>query len=230
VVSALDYRERTGEGQYIDISQYEATVQFLGPAILDYTVNGRVWNRAGNQLIDSELPYAAPHGAYPTRGDERWCAIAVFDDEQWRRLVDLMGDPDWARDARFSTHDARRRHTEELDQRMGQWTAGFEARQLMEMLQERGITAGVVHDQQGLYEDVQLNARQHFRRLEHPELGQYHVELPAAHLSETPARMRKASPTIGGDNDYVYKTILGLSQGEYDLLIAEEVIGYWEGD
>ena len=230
IVSALDYRERTGEGQYIDLSQYEATAQFLGPAILDYTVNGRVWERAGNLLIDSDRPYAAPHGAYPTKGADRWCAVAVFNDDEWRRLVDLMGNPDWAADSRFESHDSRCLHTEELDQRFGQWTAGFDAPRLMRMLQDRGIAAGVVHDQQGVYEDPQLNARRHFQHLDHPEMGRYHVELPAPHLSATPATMRKASPTIGGDNDHVYKTILGLSQEEYDQLIAEEVIGYWEGD
>ena len=228
VVSALDYRERTGKGQYIDLSQCEATIQFLGGAVLDYTVNGRVWQRAGNQLIASETPYAAPHGAYPCRGDDRWIAIAVFSDQEWERLLDLMGRPDWSRDHKFSTLLSRCEHTEDLDKHMALWTAGFEPRPLMELLQANGITAGVVHDQRGVYEDPQLNSRGHFSHLEHPVLGRYHVEVPAAHLSETPARMRKAAPTLGGDNDYVYLEVLGLSQDEYDLLIAEEVISLFE--
>ncbi len=230
VVSALDYRQRTGAGQYIDLSQYEATIQWLGPAILDYTANGRVWERAGNKLIDSSLPRAAPHGAYPAKGSDRWCAIAVFTDEQWEALAGLMGRPAWTAEPRFSTHLARCQHTEELDELVGQWTVQFEAAALMRMLQERGIPAGVVHDQQGLLEDPQLIDRGHYGSLDHPVMGRYHTELPAPHLSETPPRMRRHAPTIGGDNDHVYRQVLGLSQSDYDRLIAEEVIGYFEAE
>ncbi len=228
LVSALDYRERTGRGQYIDLSMYEATVGFLGSAILDFTANGRVQGRAGNRLVSSGLPYAAPHGAYPTRGNDRWCAIAVFDEEQWKKLVDLMGRPPWSGDPRFSTHRKRCAHSDELDGYLGEWTAGFEATKLMALLQEHGIAAGVVHDQQGLYEDPQMNFRGHFQHLEHPVMGRYHVELPPAHLSRTPPRMNKASPCLGDDNDYVYRDILGYSQEQYDLLIAKGVVGLAE--
>ncbi|MBM4405604.1 MAG: CoA transferase [Chloroflexi bacterium] len=228
LAAALDYRQRTGQGQYIDAAQLEGTIHYLGASVLDYTVNGRVWNREGNKLMETDVPYAAPHGAYPCIGDDAWCAIAVFNDAEWATLVRLMGDPAWAKDQRFATHQSRCRNTEALDAHIGAWTKGYAPVPLMELLQANGITAGAVHNQQALFEDKQLNALGHYQWLEHPVMGRYHAELPAARLSTTPAQLRRHAPLLGGDNDHVYRSILSYTQEEYDLLLAEGIVGYYE--
>ncbi len=121
IMAALDYRRRTGKGQYIDLSQYECAVQFMTPLLLDYKVNGQVADRVGNYS-----PCAAPHGVYPCRGrhtDDRWCLIAVYTDEEWQRFCKVIGNPPWTRDPRYSTLRARREHSQEVDRLVEEWTS-----------------------------------------------------------------------------------------------------------
>ena len=110
ILAAVDYHHRTGEGQYIDISQLEGGVYFILPAILDYTLNKRVETRAGNKCS-----CAAPHGAYPCKGDDRWCVIGIFNDEEWNALCQVMGNPDWAEKQEFATLLGRKKNEEELN-------------------------------------------------------------------------------------------------------------------
>ena len=93
ILSALDYRHRTGKGQYIDQSQFESTVQFMAVPIMDYQVNGKIMARNGNRL-----PYAAPHGVFPCQGNDRWVAISVMDEGQWQKFCQVMGTPVLASD------------------------------------------------------------------------------------------------------------------------------------
>jgi benzylsuccinate CoA-transferase BbsF subunit len=121
IMAALDYRRRTGKGQYIDLSQYECAVQFMTPLLLDYEVNGRIADRVGNFS-----PYSAPHGVYPCKGrhtDDRWCLIAVYTDDEWERFCKVIGDPPWTRDPRYSTLRARREHAAEVDALVESWTS-----------------------------------------------------------------------------------------------------------
>ena len=218
VLAALDHRRRTGQGQHIDLSQYESGLQFLAPALLDYEVNKRVVTRMGNRSA-----YAAPHGAYRCRGDDRWCAIAVRSEDEWRALCDAAGRPEWAADARFATLEARKANESALDAAVGEWTAQREAREIMELLQRAGVRAGVVNRLSDLFSDPQLRHRRVWRELDHPELGRFSYEAPPFILSETPAALYR-SPLLGEHNVAVYRDILGLAEEEIARLEADGVI------
>jgi benzylsuccinate CoA-transferase BbsF subunit len=216
ILAALDYRERTGKGQYIDMSQIETAISsFLVPEMLDYTVNGRLAHARGNRSST-----AAPHGAFPCTGDDRWITIAVETDLQWEGLVAAIGDAAWVRDTRFASLAARRDHEDELEERLASWTRTLDAFEAVEMLQRHGVPAGVVAKAVDLFEDPQLAHRDHFWPLEHPEMGTYLYNGPAYRLSETPAIGRWAPPMLGEHTDYVLKELLGYSAAEIEALAA----------
>jgi crotonobetainyl-CoA:carnitine CoA-transferase CaiB-like acyl-CoA transferase len=226
--AALDYRARTGKGQYIDLSQFETSVYLLGDAILDWTCNGRNQNRAGNKLMAGDLPRAAPHGAYPCKGTDRWVAIGVFSQEEWRSFCRVIGSPAWTRERRFATVLERCKNSEALDALIAQWTAAREAKDVMEAMQAAGVAAGLVHDQRGLYEDPQLNHRGHYGFIEHAEIGRHHTEMLAPRLSLTPGSVRMPAPCLGEHSELVYKRMLGYTNEQYDQLIADGVVELWE--
>jgi benzylsuccinate CoA-transferase BbsF subunit len=236
VICALDYRRRTGRGQYIDLSQLEAFVHTLDAAPLDAAVNGRIQRRAGNQLIGGGAPIAAPHGAYPCRprptgpNPDRYLALAVFDDADWARLKTALGAPAWTDDPRFATHGLRCANVEALDAAISAWSAEQNGEELVRRLQAAGVAAGMVADQQDLWEDPQLRHRGHFVPLTHSEAGELPLELPAARLSRTPASLRRAFPSIGEHNEHVLTEILGYGAEEYSQLVLEGVVEYYEGN
>lgn len=218
VLAALDYRRRTGRGLHIDLAQYEAGLQFLAPALLDYEVNGRIMTRLGNRS-----PHACPHGVYPCRGDDQWCAIAVRNDEEWRALCRAMGHPEWIQDPHFRSFEARKAHEDELDDLVSRWTAERTPTEVMETLQAAGVPAGAVRRVSELFSDPQLLHRRVWRELPHAELGMFHYEAPPFILSETPAELR-SSPLLGEHNRTVYQEILGYSDQEFQELVAYGVI------
>jgi len=219
-VAALEHRRRTGEGQYVDLAQYEVGIQFMIPALLEYRVNGRIIERDGNKHA-----FAAPHNTYPCRGEDRWCVIAVFSDEEWEKLARCMGREDLIDDPRFATILARKQNEEELDAIVAAWTAQFDAHELFVMLQERGVQAGVVQTMEDLFNDPQLKHRGFWAPTDHPEVGRVHAEGPPFLLSKTPFAVKKPAPCIGEHNELVYKEFLGFSAEEYDRLVREGVIG-----
>jgi crotonobetainyl-CoA:carnitine CoA-transferase CaiB-like acyl-CoA transferase len=219
ILAALEHRRRTGEGQYIDQSQAEASLQFLSTALLDYAANGRVQTRRGND--DDAL---APHGVYPAAGGERWIAIAVEDDAQWRALCDALGQAALADDQRFSTQAARLAHRAELDAALADATASRAAGELEAALQARGVPASVVEGSDDLFADAQLIHRDHFAEVAHPQHGTVHVEGSRFRLSRTPARIERAAPTLGGDSQYVLETLLGYSPERIAGLVAAGVL------
>jgi len=217
LVAALEHRRQTGEGQYIDVAQLEAGVQFLSPSLLDYDVNGRIQGRNGNCC-----DYAAPHGAYPCLGEDKWCVIAVFSDKEWHTLVQIMGNPVWAKNDKFSNLLGRKRHEEELDTNISEWTSKRNAQEIMEELQEAGIEGAVVKDTKEMYEDPHLK-NYLWGEMEHPEIGKYHLQLPSFKMSEVPRQLRMTSPLLGEHNEYVYKTFAGFSQETFETLNSEGV-------
>jgi benzylsuccinate CoA-transferase BbsF subunit len=220
LLAALDYRRRTGRGQYIDVSNLEVGVNCLETAILDYTMNGRVQGRAGNEYMVGDLPGTAPHGVYRCQGAQRWCAIAVRDDQEWRRFCAVLGNPAWTREPRFTTALGRVTHRQELNARVESWTAPQRAEDVMHRLQAAGIAAGVVQSAADLACDPQLMHRGQEVYLDHPEVGVQRYDAPAFHLSASPAQLRPV-PTLGQHNAYVFKGLLGLSDAEYDTLEQE---------
>ncbi len=216
ILAALDHRRRTGEGQHIDLAQAEASIHFLTPAMLDYTVNGRTWTAAGNTDPD-----AAPHGVYPAAGDDRWLALAVHDDAQFAALATVLGTPELARDPRFASADARRAHAETLDATIAAWTAARAAHTAEAALQSAGVPAAVVAGSEDLCRDPQLVHRGHVRQLTHPTYGTTPVEGSRARLSRTPAVVDGPAPTLGRDNQDVLETILGYDADRIaDLVVA----------
>jgi benzylsuccinate CoA-transferase BbsF subunit len=219
VLAALDFKERTGKGQHIDLAQYESGLQFLAPLLLDYTVNGKVASRDGNRD-----PLAAPHGAYPCKGDDMWCALSIFSDEEWEKLRQLMGNPEWARGRRFATAQERKRHEDELDCKIGEWTAQFSPREIMEKLQAAGLRGGFVNTMSEIYDDPQLTHREQWIEFEHPEIKKMRYQRPPFKLTTTPPGPSKRDPLLGEHNDYFYQEILGLSESEYRDLRNDGVI------
>ena len=220
LLGALEYRQRTGEGQYIDVSQVEAMSSLSGDAILDYAANARQAEPVGNSSTE-----AAPYGVYRCGGDDRWCAIAVFSDDEWRGFKRALGNPPWAEDRRFATLSGRLKGIEELDRLVEGWTSEHTAEEVMALLQEQGVAAGVVQDASDLANDPQLKERGFFIELGHPELGKTISDAAPIRLSDTPARYIRAAPILGEDNDYVYGELLGMSEDEVAELSEQGIIG-----
>lgn len=325
VLASLEYRRRTGRGQYIDMSQYETAIHFLAPLILDDAVNQRVAGRMGNRCL-----HAAPHGAYRCRDketgcsitistdeewqsfrrvigspawaedarlstlparkkneaeldrlveewttnypsgevalmmrevgvpaevlscsenllkldsdlkrcyssavpnavyrclpEERWCAISVCTDEEWRSFRRVIESPTWTGESRFSTLLARKENEDELDRLVEQWTTNHSTEEVMTLMQAAGISAGVVETGEDMMErDPQLKHRHLFWELDHPEIGKYRAAGPSFKLSKAPAELQRA-PLLGEHNEYVLKQILGLSDEEVADLVIEGVV------
>lgn len=219
ILAALDYRRRTGKGQYFDMSQYENGIHFMAPLVLDYVVNRRVASRMGNHLT-----YAAPHGAYRCRGEDRWCAIAIFNDEEWESFCKVIGNPVWTKDPKFSTLLGRKENEEKLNSLVEEWTIHYTAEEVMTQMQVAGVAAGVVQTAEDLLEhDPQLRHRHFYWTLEHPEVGNYRSPRPPYVLSKSPCEVRRA-PLLGEHNEYVLKEVLGMSDEEIAELVMEGAI------
>ncbi|MBI4297942.1 MAG: CoA transferase [Chloroflexi bacterium] len=214
ILAALDYRRRTGEGQYIEQSQLEAGVHFLATTVMDYALHGRVARCQGNRD-----PQAAPHGCYPCRGDDRWCVIAVFTDEEWRSFCRATDHSEWEQDPRFATFQARKANEDELDRLVSEWTSRYTPHEVMELLQGVGVAAGVVATGRDLHEDAQLKHRKHWRVLDHPEMGPTAYNSPPFRLSRTPWQPRLPAPLLWQHTVYVLQEILGLSDEEIASLV-----------
>ena len=219
LIAALLYRQRTGKGVYLDQSQVECGVTFLAPIVLDYIVNGRIAERMG-----SRDPYMAPHALYPCQGTDKWVAITVSNDEEWNSFCRVISDPDWTKEPRFSNMPGRKENERELDRLIAEWTKNYTPEQVMTMMQEAGVPAGLAQTAEGLFNDHQLKHREHFRFLEHKVIGRHAYNAPAYRLSKTPNHIWKAGPCLGEDNEYVYKEILGYSDDEIADMLAEGVI------
>ena len=220
IMAALEYRRRTGKGQYLDMSQYEAGIQFMAPLVLDYAVNKRIANRMGNQCS-----YAAPHNAYRCQGEDRWCAIAVFTYAGWQSFCEVIGNPALAEDPRFVTLLARKENEEELDKLVNEWTISRSAEEVMNMMQAAGVAAGVVATGEDLLDhDPQFKHRQTFVELEYPGIGKYRTQIGAHFMLSKYTCELKPAPLLGEHNEYVFKEILGMPDDEYDKLVKEEVI------
>ncbi len=219
LLGALEYRQRTGEGQYIDVSQMEAMSSLLSDTILEYAITGKPPEPAGNRSSEAAL-----YGVYRCQGNDRWCAISISSDEEWQRFKQALGNPLCAEAQRFATLSGRLGNVDELDKLVEGWTISHTAEEVMALLQGQGIAAGIVQDASDLANDPQLRARGFFIKLDHPELGKTTSDATPIKLSRTPARYRRAAPILGQDNDYVYGKLLGMSKEEITELKRQGVI------
>jgi benzylsuccinate CoA-transferase BbsF subunit len=231
-LTGLYHRNITGRGQHIDLSQMVASVPLNGPALLDFTVNGRGSQRAGfppgNRahwpgtpfMNNYRGPTVAPHNAYRTHpgGYNDWCVIVCHSDEEWQRLVQVMDAPSWASSERFNTVAGRLRHQEELDEQIEAWSVTQEKYALTERCQAAGVRALPVQSAEDRVEhDPQLRHRQMYQAMEHPALGLHKVQNAPFQLSETPASNHLPSPLIGQHTQEIVEGLLGYS---HDALCA----------
>ncbi len=214
VIAALLRRKRTGEGAYLDLSQVECAVYSLGETIVEHSVTGEPPGRLGNRSRD-----VAPHGAFRCTGDDRWIAIAIWNDEEWKSLAREAG----LGDTRFATNARRLENVDELEKDLEAWTSAQDRDALAERLQEIGLDAWSVQDLEDCFNDPQLAHRGHFVPMEHPVLGTHAHETLGFRLSDSPPRFTRPGPTLGRDNEEVYKGILGMTEDEYERLKADGV-------
>jgi len=220
LVAALEHKRVTGEGQYIDLAQYECGIQFMMPALLDYTVNNRTMERDGNRHS-----FACPHNVYPCKGEDHWCAISVFNDEEWGRLCEVMDRSDLVSNPKFEILLSRKKNEEEVDGEISAWTSLHTAEEVFRKLQEHEVMAGIVQGIDELFSDPQLLHRGVWVPLDHKVVGKHHAEGPPFAFSKTPFNINKGFPCIGEDNHHVFTDLLGLTQEEYDRLITDGAIG-----
>ncbi len=225
MMAGLYRQKRTGEGCWIDSSQAEVGIYLTGTAVLDHAANGRAWGRYGNR---SPYKRAAPHGAYRTRGEDRWIAISAFDEGHWQSLVRTLGRPDWATDPRLITLSLRLANQDYLDGLVNSATVAWDGFELMAALQRAGIPAGVCQSAQDRYErDPQLRHLEWLVELEQSELGRWPVKEVPVKLSETPPYiggfLDRHGPSYGEDNDYVLRELLGLDADEIARMTADGV-------
>jgi benzylsuccinate CoA-transferase BbsF subunit len=217
IMAALDYRRRTGKGQFIDLAEYEAAIQFQTPAILDYTANHRVMKRDGNKCPD-----AAPHGVYRCKGDDRWCAIAVFSDSEWKSFCQSIGNPGWIDDPRFSTLAARKEHEDELNRLVEAWTIDKDAAQVMARLQNAGVEAGVVRTIEEAVEHCpQADHRHYWWTLDQPEIGKMIFQGNSYLMSKTPYQIKRPAPLFGEHTECICTQLLGMPDQQFAELCQE---------
>lgn len=233
ILAALEQRERTGKGQWLDLSHYEAGVATIPEAILDYTMNRRVPGRVANRH-----PWRAPQGVYPCADrpatgndpaeDDRWIAISVATEAQFAALVSTLGLPDLAGDPRFARLDARRRNHDELDTLLAGATRARQGEALARALQAAGVEAAVVATPRDVWQDEQLRHRGFFEVVppspSAPEVGPRPHLRPGWKLSATPATTRGRAPEFGEHTRAVLSEVLHMTEAEMDALEAEGVL------
>ena len=224
IMAALMHQLRTGEGQFVDVSQTQATSATVPEALMDYAANQRIAPRVGNE--DSAM---APHGCYPCAGDERWVVIAVSTDAQWKSLCRVLEKEDWLQDSRFADSLSRWQHRLDLDAMLPAVTREWDSKDLMNRLQNVGVAAGAVMDSSDLLFDPHLLDRGFYELVPHDSRTGM-PPLPYASrpwkFETTPPVQGKAGPTIGEHNKLVLGDLLGISEEGMNALEEKGIIGY----
>jgi crotonobetainyl-CoA:carnitine CoA-transferase CaiB-like acyl-CoA transferase len=222
LLSALEYRDRTGLGQYIDISDLEAVCTLLGPTLMGTQINPKEVSPRGNHA--PHIP-ASPYGCYRCIGADRWCVIAVFSEDDWNALRKVMADPDWTKEERFSNLSRRKQHEEELDRLLETWTSRHRCEEVVELLQEAGIAAGIVQNAEDLAADPHLAFNDFFVSMDHPVLGRVMSDRSPIRMGGGAQNRFKAAPLLGEDNRYVFEALLQFTEDEVATYIERGIIG-----
>jgi len=219
IVAALERHRRTGKGIQIELPLYESAVCVTGSTLLDYGANANIRQRIGNRNR-----YAAPHNAYPCKGEDCFCVITVFNDTEWAALCAVLMNSSLTSDARFSTVIGRLQNEDELDSLIADWTQGQDAEDVVEKLQKAGVGAGVVAKAGDLVDgDNHLRARGWWQWLDDPKWGRVPENPVPIRFSDTPLSWAPA-PYIGEHNEYVCKELLKLPQEEFNNLNEKGVL------
>jgi len=219
-LTALHYRRNTGKGQFIDLAQAETFLPHMGEAVLDYTMNGRIGEAIGNRD-----PANAPQGCYRCRGEDRWVALSVTSDREWRAFCGVLGNPTWTKDSTFADARGRWVNQDEMDRYIEKWTLARDRYDVMHLLQDAGVAAGPVLGAADEFAEPHLNERGFFEEVTHREAGTHRYPGMFFRYSKTPASIRIPPPCLGEHNDYVFGEILGMSREEIARLEEMKVIG-----
>jgi benzylsuccinate CoA-transferase BbsF subunit len=216
LIAALEYRRKTGKGQWIEQSQFETALQMFSPLVMDYNINGRIAGRDGNRL-----PHAAPHGVFPCKGEDNWVIITIFSNQEWQSFCSTVSDLPLLKDQKFITLAGRKKNEDELEDLITKWTSTRTAEEIETLLQEASLCAHKVANSSDLFVDQQLLHRNYFVKLDHPVIGRpTYTQQVGYLLSKNPRQLTMPSPCLGEHNEYVYRELLGMSEDE----IAEHIV------
>ena len=224
LMAALWHRQQTGEGQFLDLSHVESLLPLGIHGILEETVHGR-----GVPRLGCRHPEHAPHGVYPCSGEESWLTVTITDDEQWRTLAELMaegGAPvSWPQEKRFTTAADRKRHEDELDKRLAEWTATRSRDLLAARLRRLAIPSAPVLNGGDLLSDTQLTSRGFWQWIDREHVGCQPNPSPPYRATASPPAVDFPAPTLGQHNRDVLQEILGLSDRDIEALAEQGIIG-----
>jgi benzylsuccinate CoA-transferase BbsF subunit len=225
ILAAVVHRQRTGDGQWVDMACTEAAATLTGTAMLDASVNSRPTRRAGSVSSNrSEHPAMAPHGIYPSSGDDCWIAIACRDDSDWERLCSAVG-AGWFQEEKFHTLSGRLANQDELDQMVSRWTSARDRFEVSDRLTSAGVpSAPVAKPEDRIDHDPSTTAWGLWPTVHHPMIGSVRVDGLPVHLSRTDWAVERSAPCLGEDNRHVFETILGLTPDEVESLSAQGVV------
>jgi crotonobetainyl-CoA:carnitine CoA-transferase CaiB-like acyl-CoA transferase len=216
---ALFARKRTGRGQYVDLSMVENFIGLIGHFILDFTINGNVPETIGNR------DFAAIQGCYPCAGDDRWLVLTLPDDAAWQAFCRAAGHPRGCDDAAFATTASRHANHDAIDRLIASWTSCITREEAVERLRREGLMVGPVLDDADLAEDPHLAARGYFLEIDQEDVGRHRYPGFPYRFLEAGLNVRHPPVRLGEHNEYVYKTLLGVTNEEYAELEAEGHIG-----
>jgi formyl-CoA transferase len=216
-LSALHYRDRTGRGQVVDSAIYEAVLNMMESLITEYDKTGFIRERTG-----AILPNIAPSNVYPTI--DSLVLIAANQDTVFRRLCEAMGQPDLAAHPDYVSHQARGRNQDRLDELIGGWTATLATPEVLNLMDQHGVPAGLIYRAPDMLKDPQFAAREAIVSIRHPEYGDLKMQNVVPKLSETPGSIRSVGPSLGQHNDEIYGSLLHMSPQRIQTLKANDII------
>lgn len=218
LMAAIRFRNRTGKGCHVDLSQRELVTTLIGEQVLD-----RTSGRDAPALSGNARPGLAPNDCYRCNGDDAWVAITVATDDEWLSLCSAIGRQDLVLDPNFASEPARQLHLGEIREAIEAWTRQRSKREAMDILQRAGVRAGAVLTGPEMLEDPQLRERGYYVEVTHPRAGRQTLRLAPYHLSETPPQIRKPAPTLGEDTSTVLTELLGLTEADLQDLADAHV-------
>ena len=219
IVSALHQKERTGQGQYIDVSMLRATVATMGAGLMEYEMTGRVMGPKGNYD-----PAMAPYGNYPCQGDDAWVSIAVRTENEWQGLKTGMDNPAWCEEERFSSRYSRLENRRDLDDNLSAWTRERTAGYITELLQANGVAAIPVMGAEDRLFNPHFKERGLYSDIEHPSLGVEPVYNIMWNLERTPPSIHRHAPLLGEHNQKIFGGLLGMAEEEITRLEEDQVL------